>query len=164
MSVTDEQVAALRAQLAGDVEEHNRLLKQLREHDDGIGYTMLLTAAFYGAARRRFGRDWKSADVILFVAGVRARADSIAVALEPRIAERVLLSVLGSDDIASALTDTQIDDLHTRQVTDAEAHLLMAMVADERLRRNALDRFLAEARARASQVLSSFPELSAGQR
>ena len=158
MSVTNEQVAALRAQLAGDMEEHNRLLKQLREHDDGIGYTMLLTAAFYGSARRRFGRDWKTADVILFVAGVRARADTIAGALDPRVAERVLLSVLGSDDIGAALTDTQIDDLDTRQVTDTETHLLMAMIADERLRRSALDKFLAEAKARASRVLADLPD------
>lgn len=158
MSVTDEQVAALRAQLAGDVEEHNRLLKQLREHDDGIGYTMLLTAAFYGAARRRFGRDWKPADVILFVAGVRARAETIGRALDPRTAERVLSSVLGSNDIAAALTDTEIDDLDTGQVTDAEMHLLMAIVADERLRRSALDKFVAEARARADRVLAALPD------
>ena len=158
MSITNEQVAALRAQLAGDMEEHSRLLKQLREHDDGIGYSMLLTAAFYGAARRRFGRDWKTSDVILFVAGVRARADSIAGALDPRAAERVLLSVLGSDDIAAALTDTQIDDLDTRQVTDTETHLLMAMVADERLRGRALDKFLAEAASRASRVLADLPD------
>ena len=158
MAVTTEQVAALRAQLAGDMEEHNRLLKQLREHDDGIGYSMLLTAAFYGAARRRFGRDWKPADVILFVAGVRARAETIGRALDPRIAERVLSSVLGSNDIVSALTDAQIDDLDTGQVTDAETHLLMAMIADERLRRGALDKFLAEARSRADHVLASLPD------
>jgi hypothetical protein len=158
VSVTTEQVAALRAQLAGDMEEHNRLLKQLRERDDGIGYHMLLTAAFYGAARRRFGRDWKAADVILFVAGVRARAETIAGALEPRIAERVLSSVLSSNDIAAALTDTEIDDLNTGQVTDAETHLLMAMIADERLRRSTLDKFLAEARTRADRVLAALPD------
>jgi hypothetical protein len=158
VSVTTEQVAALRAQLAGDMEEHNRLLKQLREHDGSIGYSMLLTAAFYGAARRRFGRDWKPADVILFVAGVRARAEFIGRALDPRIAERVLSSVLTSSDIISALTDAEIDDLNTGQVTDAETHLLMAMIADERLRRGALDKFLAEARSRADRALSSIPD------
>lgn len=158
MSVTNEQVEALRAQLAGDREEHSRLLKQLREHDDGIGYTMLLTAAFGVAAHRRFGRDWTSADVILFVASVRARAAFIARALDPRVAERVLLSVLASEDIAAALTAAEIDDLDTGEVTDAETHLLMAMAADERLRRGALDRFLAEARAQADRVLAALPD------
>lgn len=158
MSVTNEQVAALRAQLAGDIEEHNRLLKQLREHDDGIGYNILLTAAFYGAATRRFGRDWKAAEVILFVAGVRARAESIGNALDPRIAERVLTSALSSDDIASALTATDIDDLDTEQVTGVETHLLMAMVADDRPRKTTLDKFLAEARARADRVLADLPD------
>ena len=158
MSVTNEQVAALRAQLAGDIEEHNRLLKQLREHDDGIGYSILLTAAFYGAARRRFGRDWKPAEVILFVAGVRARAESIASTLDPRIAERVLSSVLSSDSIASALTDSGIDDLDTEQVTGAETYLLMAIIADERLRKAALDKFLAEARSRADRVLADISD------
>jgi hypothetical protein len=158
VSVTNEQVAALRAQLAGDIEEHNRLLKQLREHDDGIGYNILLTAAFYGAATRRFGRDWKAAEVILFVAGVRARAESIGNALDPRIAERVLTSALSSDDIASALTATDIDDLDTEQVTGVETHLLMAMVADDRPRKTTLDKFLAEARARADRVLADLPD------
>lgn len=158
MSVTNEQVEALRAQLAGDMEEHSRLLKQLREHDDGIGYTMLLTAAFGVAARRRFGREWNSADVILFVASVRARAATIARALDPRVAERVLSSVLASEDIADALTATEIDDLDTGEVTDVEAHLLMAMAADERLRRSALDKFLGEARARADRVLAALPD------
>jgi hypothetical protein len=158
VSVTIEQVAALRAQLAGDIEEHNRLLKQLREHDGGIGYSILLTAAFYGAAARRFGREWKAAEVILFVAGVRARAESIGNALDPRIAERVLTSALSSDDIASALTATDIDDLDTEQVTAVETHLLMAMVADDRPRKAALDKFLADARARADRVLADLPD------
>jgi hypothetical protein len=159
VSVTNDQAAALRAQLAGDFEEHNRLLKQLRERaDGGIGYSVLLTAAFGLSARRRFGRDWRPADVILFVAGVRARAETIAKALDPRVAERVLSSVLGSEDIAAVLTDNDIDDLDTGQVTDAETHLLMAMMADERPRRGALDKFLAEARSRADRVLAAIPD------
>jgi hypothetical protein len=140
------------------MEEHNRLLKQIRERDDGIGYSMLLTAAFGVAARRRFGREWKPADVILFVAGVRARAETIARALDPRVAERVLSSVLGNEDIAAVLTDSKINDLDTGQVTDAETHLLMAMMADERPRRGALDKFLLEAKSRADHVLAGIPD------
>jgi hypothetical protein len=52
MAVTDLQVATLRAQLAGDLEEHKRLLAQFDENADGRPYATLTNAAFVEAADR----------------------------------------------------------------------------------------------------------------
>ncbi len=60
MAVTDLQVAALRAQLAGDLEEHRRLLAQFDEKSDGRPYVILTNAAFIEAVDRTFTSDTTS--------------------------------------------------------------------------------------------------------
>jgi hypothetical protein len=55
MTVTDDQVAVLRAHLAGDYDEHRRLLAGLDSRGALGGYTALVTAAFVEAVDRRFG-------------------------------------------------------------------------------------------------------------
>jgi hypothetical protein len=55
MPVSDKQAATLRAQLAGDLEQHKRLLDELDNHDDGRAYVTLTNAAFFEAVGRRFG-------------------------------------------------------------------------------------------------------------
>jgi hypothetical protein len=54
MAVTDHQVATLRAQLAGNLDEHKRLRRQLDRAADGRAYSALVTSAFYEAVKRRF--------------------------------------------------------------------------------------------------------------
>ena len=49
MPVTDKQLAALRARLAGKHEEHKELFAQLDWPVDGEGYTALHDAAFFEA-------------------------------------------------------------------------------------------------------------------
>jgi len=49
MTATDDQAAALRAQLAGDHEEHRRLLAGLNSRGALAGYTAVVTAAFIEA-------------------------------------------------------------------------------------------------------------------
>lgn len=51
---SDLQVATLRAQLAGDFEEHKRLLAEFDEKSDARPYVTLTNAAFFEAVDRRF--------------------------------------------------------------------------------------------------------------
>jgi hypothetical protein len=55
MTATDDQAAVLRAQLAGDYDEHRRLLADLNSRGELAGYTALVTAAFIEAVDRQFG-------------------------------------------------------------------------------------------------------------
>jgi hypothetical protein len=71
MAVTDLQIATLRAQLAGDLEEHRRLLAQFDEKSDGRPYVMLTNAAFIEAVDRTFTSGTTTDDIIQFVANVR---------------------------------------------------------------------------------------------
>jgi hypothetical protein len=75
MPVTDQQVAAMRAQLTGDLEEHKGLLAALDSRADGQGYSALLTAAFHNAVDLRFTRDSTLREVTSFVAATRSRSE-----------------------------------------------------------------------------------------
>ena len=145
MPVTDLQAAALRAQLAGNLAEHRRLLASLDKAADSRGYSALLTAAFYTAVDTRFTRDSTLDEVTEFVADVRARSERIRDALDPRVAERVLLS---------AFTNADLDDLDAEELTKTKMFLLAGIVADQHLGDAGLDEFIAKARAFADELLS----------
>jgi hypothetical protein len=74
MPVTDEQVAPLRAQLAHQPAEHQRLFSLLDQAARRTGYRALVSAAFVVAVQRRFARDVSPGRVIEFVGDVRSRS------------------------------------------------------------------------------------------
>jgi hypothetical protein len=142
MSVTADQVATLRAYLAGDFDSHKRLFGQLDRTAAKTGYTALLTAAFFEAVDRRFAQDGTTADVIEFVADVRARHLKDADEIDPRAAERLILAIF---------TDEEVDDLDTETKVSTQIILLYALITDARLDDAGLDGFLAEARKLADE-------------
>lgn len=148
MAITDDQLRTLRAQLAGQTEEHLRMLEQLDPAEADTGYAMLIGAAFFEAAERRFIRNGKyvpDAEVIDFVAAVRSVNEEAAATLDPAIAERILLA---------ALDKGEIDDIDDDTVLGHEIFLLAAIIADEELSDEELDAFLAQARGTADQWLT----------
>jgi hypothetical protein len=146
MAVTDDQVAALRAQLADDVEEHRRLLAQLNLDSGGTAYTALIDAAFFEAAERRFGTGSTMAGIIEYVADVRARSDRVAEAVDARTAERLIRGVFKDDE--------SIRDLDPKAAFTAKQIVLSALIADEHLDDAGLDKVMAEARKLADQLLA----------
>jgi hypothetical protein len=145
MAVTDLQIATLRAQLAGDLEEHRRLLAQFDEKSDGRPYVMLTNAAFIEAVDRNFTSGTTTDDIIQFVVNVRSRSEKVRASLDPRVAERVLLA---------AVTDADISDLDPREVRRSQTILLNALIVDEGLDGARLDEFIATARGLADRLLS----------
>jgi hypothetical protein len=143
--VTDDQVAVLRALLAGDLERHKLLYAQLGRDQALAGYTALVTGAFSEAVERRFGANYRPADVITFVGDVRTRSDQIAESLDPSAAERVIRAVFG---------DGSVRDLRDATVVSAQIVLLGALIADERLNAAGLDAFLADARKLADRLMA----------
>lgn len=144
MAVTDVHVAALRAYLTDDFEEHERLVAPLVRAND-TDYPALLGGAFYEAARRRFPSTWRPSDVIRYVATMRARYDEDATRIDPDAAERLIRHVLGDE---SARVH-ELDDM----AKATQVLLLRELIADEALDDAGLDEFLARSRARA-EVLS----------
>ncbi len=144
MAVTDEQVATLRAQLEGNLEEHRRLLAQLDPATARTGYAALIAAAFSLATDRRFAADGDMAQVVEYVASVRSTTESMA-EIDPRVAERLLLAVY---------TDEQINDIDVRVRYETQILLLAALVADAQLDKTDLDTFLAQARSLADKWLA----------
>lgn len=146
MPVTDEQVATLRAQLEGKLDEHKRLLAQLDPAAARKGYAALIAAAFSLAVDRRFaqGGDADEATVIDYVADVRSRTEGSA-EIDPRVAERLILAVY---------TDEQIRDIDVRVRYETQILLLAALVADVQFDDAGLERFLSQARELADKWLA----------
>jgi hypothetical protein len=145
MPVTDDQVAVLRALLVDDMDSYRQLFGQLDRAEAKRGYPALVTAAFGEAVERRFGRHYQPADIVSFVADVRARSDRLARELDPDVSERVINAVLGHGSAR---------DLDREAVTRAKLVLLGGLVADARLDDAGLDDLLAAARKLADQLMS----------
>ena len=145
MPVTADQVATLRAYLAGDFDSHQRLFGQLDRTAAQTGYMALLTAAFFEAVDRRFAKNGTTADVIEFVADVRARHLKDADEIDQRAAERLILAIF---------TDEEIDDIDSETKVSTQIILLFALIADEGFDGAGLDEFLAEARKLADEWIS----------
>lgn len=148
MAVTDDQVATLEAQLTGRTEEHRRRLNQLDPGEAGQGYSALVAAGLLVAIERRFirnGRYVPHTDVIDYVATLRASSQVAADALDPHIAERIILAGMEQGDI---------DDIDDNTVLGHQMFLLAALIADENLHADQLRAFLAEARETADRWLA----------
>ena len=145
MPVTDDQVATLRALLRDDMDRYRQLYDGLDRAQAKKGYPALVTAAFIEAVERRFGSGCQPADIVTFVADVRARSDRLAARLDPDIAERAIQAVLGHGSVRGLDKDA---------VTRAKLFLLGGMIADANLDDAALGEFLAAARKLADQLMS----------
>lgn len=144
MAVTDEQVAALRAYLTGDLGQYERLVDQLDPEAARTGYSALLAAAFFEAVDRRFVNSGTTADVAKFVGDVRAKSERLS-KIDPLTAERLIRHSLGEGSIA---------DLDNETVISNQFLLLGALIVDEQLNEAGLDQFLAEARTVADEWTS----------
>jgi hypothetical protein len=147
MPVTDKQVAALHAQLAGrPPEEHLRLFNDL-DQSDNAGYAALLAAGLFEAVQRRFVKNGESADrseVIDFIAAARARSDDAPDAINPDVAEQMIMHALGKGSFAG------IDD---GTVLRHQIILLAALVGQENYDDAELDAFMNQIRTDADEML-----------
>ena len=145
MPVTDHQIATLRAMLAADFDEYDRLRGQLDRDADRDGYSALIAAGFFRAANRRFSKDATDAEVIEFVGDVRARSGRVGDRLDPHVAEANIRAALGRE----ADTDFDSDTIVSTQLL-----LLAAFIADAHLDDTELGTFLADVRELADKWMT----------
>lgn len=142
MPVTDHQMATLRAQLTGRIDEHRRLLSQM-DRAAANRYVSLVIAAFFEAAIRRFVRDGSPVDdteIIKFVASVRHRLADPG-DLDAQVA--VTLIKIAIDKLpAEAQKGISIDVSNATRII-----LLSGMVGAVNLSPDQLEEFLDAARA-----------------
>ncbi|HZB32802.1 MAG TPA: hypothetical protein VE465_21770 [Streptosporangiaceae bacterium] len=142
MLVTDEQVAALRAYLVDDEEESDRLIGYLEQSGGLDGFSALFGSAFFDAVNRRFAPTWSVAEVVRFVATVRAHHLADPNDLDPLNAERLIRTALG---------DGSVDDLDD-EIRAAQMILLPVLIHEEQPNPVALEDILAQARRRANSL------------
>ena len=146
MTVSADEVATLRTYLSGNMDQYRRMQAQLDPAAARSGYSALIAAAFFEAVDRRFAKPGTTtADIIKYVADVRARSPRVSDALDPQAAERVIRHALGDGSIRDLDDDTMIG---------AQIVILSALIADEQLDDTGLDQFMAEARKLADQWTS----------
>lgn len=143
--ITDEQVATLKAFLAGDFAEYERMTRHLDEIDGWNGYPELLGAVFIDAIDRRFADGYSRADVVKLVADARSRFDKSAEVLDPGAAERLVLTVLG---------EGSADDVSDKVRADTQILLLGELITKEELDSAVLDEYMERARELANQALA----------
>jgi hypothetical protein len=143
MPVTEDEIAVLRAHLSGNQASQEELQARLTSPAARSRYATLVAAAFFEGVDRRFA-DRGTADVIAFVADVRARSDRLSESIDPQAAERL---------IRSALTDEDVSDLDTETRGRLFIVMLVALASDEGFSGEGLDAFLAEARKTADRWL-----------
>lgn len=153
VAVADEHVAAVRAMLVRDFDEHDRLMERIEASGSGLGFSAMVAAAFVQAVRRRFGTERLVPDIIRYVVEVRTRYEDPA-SIDPRAAERLIRAALGD---ASAIEGMD-EEAKTIQLL-----LLCELIADERLGDAQLDETLNAVRANADEILAGL-EIRAGQR
>jgi len=141
MSVTDAQVAALRAYLKGDFEGHRRLLKAMGSRE---GFTALVPATFLLLTDRRFPEGTPIGLIVEFVGEVRARYFNDPDGLDPLAAERLLAAVNGDDPVSDIGPGVKY---HTQLV------LLYPIVSEEKLSNQGIENLLAAARKVADEWL-----------
>jgi hypothetical protein len=125
-------------------------LRQLDRSQADVGYSALISAAFFEAARRRFIRNGKPADdaeVIDYIATVRGRSDDAADVIVPDLAERLTNYVLGK------LPYDANQDIDPNVAIRIKTLLLAGLVGDEELSGPELDAFMTKARDLAEESL-----------
>jgi hypothetical protein len=146
MRVTSLEMAMVRAALRGQEEEAQRLFQeQLAATGEANGIAVLVHAAFLVAARRKFAPRYTRAQVIRYVAQVRAALSERPGLLDPLAAEDELFAALGGQ-----VTGTH--DIGT--VALARLFLLMALIASLNLDDQEVGALLDQARELADRMLA----------
>lgn len=143
--VTNDLVATLRALLTGDHDQYERGFSRLATPADHGRYAALLAAAFTIAAERHFSGSVTRADLIRYVADVRARVPSAGENIEPKVAEQLLYEALTDDPFTG---EPRVIGMH-------QMILLAALISDAQLTPIELDAFLADARVQADEWIAA---------
>ncbi|GLZ05184.1 hypothetical protein Acsp03_26500 [Actinomadura sp. NBRC 104412] len=151
MTVTDRAVATLRTLLKGELEEHERLLNAMDENEANIGYSALVNAAFFEAARRRFLKDGKpasDAEVIDYVAYARSWSDRVAEDIDPSIAETVINMAIEKIP-ANANKELDNNAAYTNKLM-----LLAVLTRDANYSEGELEEFMEQTQELAAEIVS----------
>jgi hypothetical protein len=142
--VSDLEMAVLRGATAGDAETARRAFsEQLAQSGDASGLAMLAYAALVIAARRTFAPQYTRADLIGYVARLRAGSTEPGL-MDPRTAEDELRGALGE----------QVSATHEiGAIAAARLFLLLALIETLELDDEAIEDLVAEARYGADQLL-----------
>ena len=135
MTINPELPAYIRTLVRGDHAANDQIEAKL-DAEGWDGFPRFLAALFFVSVDRRFGEDATQADVIKFVADMRADLGDDAPEVNPAAAETLIFSVI----------DPSIDyDIDHQMIGRIQAATVHKVLAEEDLTDQELDAVLAEA-------------------
>lgn len=143
--ISDVHVEIMKHHLVGDTDAYIRGLGALPVGEEQRLYSVLVAAATYKAVNDRFAATGTPADIVAYVADVRASDDGVADTIDALIAERLIMASLGKGSLG---------DVSDEQVVTTQSVLVAALVGDRAFDAEELDWFLRETRALADQWAS----------
>lgn len=107
---TAEQLAMLRAMVEGDFDRHKELSDLLRSSGGLDDYGQVIGAASFVAISMQFEDQgtYSSDDVIRLVADTRALFDLDGDTIDPRVAELVVRSALGEENLLTGVPAAKV--------------------------------------------------------
>lgn len=132
----DKPSKVLRALLLQDFATYRRLDAELGSASNPA-FSVLLGMAFMNAVERHFGENASPADVINFVAEIRARLETASQLVSAEDAERVIRAALGEDQLLS--------EMDGRAIGGAQTAMLFALVQEDAPSPDAVDALLGKA-------------------
>lgn len=135
MSTRSDSAEFIRTLVLGEYDANDQYEQKLDEQG-WIGFPRFLATAFFLAVGRRFKTGDNHAEVVRFVADLRATSPDAAAILDPQATELVIRAVL-DPDVAFDLDQTTLGKVQTMVV-----HKILT---EEHLSADELDEFLGEA-------------------
>ncbi|MEN3612320.1 hypothetical protein AAH979_22560 [Plantactinospora sp. ZYX-F-223] len=141
MTIKPELPAYIRTLIQGDNDAHDRIQAQL-DSEGWDGFARFLASLFFLAVERRFGEDATSADIIKFVADLRAGMTDGGPEINAEDAEALI----------RANIDPEADyDVDPSMIGKVQAAVVYKVLTDERITDEDLDAVLTEAAQLASR-------------
>ncbi|GAB3808848.1 hypothetical protein [Micromonospora zhanjiangensis] len=135
MTITPEMVAYLRTMVKGHHVENDRVEERL-DANDWNDFPRFLAALFFLAVDRRFGEDASRADVIQFVAEMRAELGHDAPNIDADQAETLIMSTIDP---------TVGYDIDPQMIGRIQAATVHKVLGEDSFTDQGLDAILAEA-------------------
>ncbi|WP_146877432.1 hypothetical protein [Actinomadura madurae] len=147
-TITERHTTALRSFIVEGPESWQARYEEDLAGESGAGFSLLLYLTLATALRRKFAPEYSTGQVVRYVADLRVSLEGNAQTLDPRLTEIVIRAALGDESIED-FPPYMVD---SSTIIRTELLLLVALIAEERLDDEQLDKLIIESAGSAGKI------------